>query len=51
MNDVILNKMTIIESGLKRIYEVYEGNPKNLRDFTKQDSIVLNIQRACEGKH
>nr|WP_255723661.1 DUF86 domain-containing protein [Sporosarcina sp. ACRSL] len=34
---------------MKRIHEVYEGNPENLRDFTKQDSIVLNIQRACEA--
>src|SRR5699024_7756550 len=29
--------------------DVYEGNPENLTDFTKQDSIVLNIQRACEA--
>ena len=28
---------------------VYEGNPENLTDFTNQDSIVLNIQRACEA--
>jgi len=26
----------------------YEGHPNNLKDFTKQDSIILNIQRACE---
>lgn len=49
MNDVILNKTTSIERCLKRIYEVYEGNPSNLTDFTKQDSIILNIQRACEA--
>ncbi|MCM3639455.1 DUF86 domain-containing protein [Sporosarcina luteola] len=49
MNDVIINKTTMIERCLKRIHEVYEGNPENLRDFTKQDSIVLNIQRACEA--
>lgn len=49
MNDVILNKMTTIERCLNRIHEVYEGNPENLTDFTKQDSIVLNIQRACEA--
>ena len=49
MNDVILNKTTTIERCLKRIHEVYEGNPENLTDFTKQDSIVLNIQRACEA--
>lgn len=49
MNDVILNKTTTIERCLKRIHDVYEGNPENLSDFTKQDSIVLNIQRACEA--
>jgi len=49
MNDVILNKTTTIERCLKRIHEVYEDNPENLTDFTKQDSIILNIQRACEA--
>lgn len=49
MNDVILNKTTTIERCVKRIHEVYEGNPANLADFTKQDSIILNIQRACEA--
>jgi uncharacterized protein YutE (UPF0331/DUF86 family) len=49
MNDVILYKVTTIERCLKRIHEVYAGNPENLSDFTKQDSIILNIQRACEA--
>jgi uncharacterized protein YutE (UPF0331/DUF86 family) len=49
MNDVILNKVTIIERCIIRIHEVYAGNPQNLSDFTKQDSIILNIQRACEA--
>lgn len=49
MNDVVLNKTATIEHSLKRIHEVYEGNPANLTDFTKQDSIILNIQRACEA--
>lgn len=49
MNDVILNKTTTIERCVKRIHEVYDGNPANLTDFTKQDSIILNIQRACEA--
>lgn len=34
MNDVLLNKITTIERGVKRIHEVYEGNPANLSDFT-----------------
>lgn len=47
--DVILNKVSIIERCLKRVFEVYDNNPVNLRDFTKQDSMILNIQRACEA--
>lgn len=49
MNDVVLNKTTTIERCIHRIHEVYDGNPENLKDFTKQDSIILNIQRACEA--
>ena len=47
--DVVYNKAQIIERCLQRIYEEYEGNPDNLNNFTKQDSIILNIQRACEA--
>lgn len=48
-NDVVLNKVSIIERCLKRISEEYDNNPLNLLNFTKQDSIILNIQRACEA--
>ncbi|WP_027410017.1 type VII toxin-antitoxin system HepT family RNase toxin [Anoxybacteroides tepidamans] len=48
-NDVILNKVSIIERCIKRIHEEYENNPKHLENYTKQDSIVLNLQRACEA--
>lgn len=48
-NDVILNKVSIIERCLKRIKEEYGNDPKNLDNITKQDSIILNIQRACEA--
>ncbi|GAA3334602.1 hypothetical protein GCM10020331_103200 [Ectobacillus funiculus] len=34
---------------MKRIHEEYENNPANLENYTKQDSIILNIQRACEA--
>ncbi len=27
----------------------YANEPRNLNDLTKQDSIILNIQRACEA--
>lgn len=48
-NDVIYNKINIIERCRIRIKEVYDNNPQNLEDYTKQDSIILNIQRAVEA--
>lgn len=48
-NDVIFNKIATIERCIARIEEVYQQNPQNLKDYTKQDSIILNIQRACEA--
>jgi uncharacterized protein YutE (UPF0331/DUF86 family) len=48
-NDIVINKIHIIGRCFKRIIEEYEGNPENLNNLTKQDSITLNIQRACEA--
>jgi len=48
-NDVILNKINVIERCIKRVQDVYENDPTNLQDITKQDSVILNIQRACEA--
>ncbi|MBT2655404.1 DUF86 domain-containing protein [Bacillus sp. ISL-18] len=48
-NDIILNKVSIIERCIKRIHEEYDNNPSNLQNYTKQDSIILNLQRACEA--
>jgi uncharacterized protein YutE (UPF0331/DUF86 family) len=48
-DDVIYNKLEIIERCIKRINEVYGGEFENLKDYTKQDSIILNLQRACEA--
>ena len=48
-NDVIYNKIETIERCINRIKAVYDNNPDNLNDYTKQDSIILNIQRACEA--
>lgn len=47
--DVILNKRQTIDRCLTRILEEYDGNPAHLTNYTRQDSIVLNIQRACEA--
>lgn len=50
MDDIILNKATTIERCINRIKEEYVGSEKEFKtDFTKQDSIILNIQRACEA--
>lgn len=49
MHDIVLNKIATIERCINRINEVYEGKSENLKDYTKQDSIILNIQRACEA--
>lgn len=49
VKDVLYNKISIIERCLIRVREVYNNNPDNLADYTKQDSIVLNIQRAVEA--
>lgn len=48
-DDVVLNKAETIERCLKRIHEEYDNNPTHLQNYTKQDSIILNIQRASEA--
>jgi len=49
IDDVTLNKIEIMKRCIRRVEEEYDGNPKNLENYTKQDSITLNIQRACEA--
>ena len=49
IDDVILNKTEIVKRCIRRVKEEYDCNPKNLGNYTKQDSITLNIQRACEA--
>ena len=48
-DDVALNKAASIERCIQRVCEVHAGDPRSLTDdLTRQDSIVLNLQRACE---
>ncbi|WCK56820.1 DUF86 domain-containing protein [Aneurinibacillus sp. Ricciae_BoGa-3] len=49
VNDVIVNKLQTIKRCLQRIKDEYDNTPTNLENFTKQDAIILNIQRACEA--
>lgn len=48
-NDIILNKIETIERCLERIKEVYDNDPNNIKNFTLQDSMILNLQRAIEA--
>jgi uncharacterized protein YutE (UPF0331/DUF86 family) len=48
-DDVALNKAASLERCVKRIRQVYASDDKNLYDnLTAQESILLNLQRACE---
>ena len=50
MDDVLLNKYAIIQRCLKRVNEEYQGHEQELAsNFTRQDAIILNIQRACQA--
>jgi uncharacterized protein YutE (UPF0331/DUF86 family) len=49
MDDVLLNKAGIIERCLRRVAEEYAGDPARLADFTRQDAIILNLERACQA--
>lgn len=49
-DDVLLNKAATIERRLQRIGEEYRGYEAELEtNHTRQDAIVLNLQRACEA--
>ena len=50
VDDVVVNKVAAIERCLARVGEEYGADERNLRDnLTRQDSIILNLQRACEA--
>ena len=49
MNDVILNKRATVERCIARIREEYDDEATLRSSFTKQDSVMLNLQRACEA--
>lgn len=49
-NDVTLNKAATISKCLLRVRDEYDNDATNLRNNqTKQDAIVLNLQRAAEA--
>jgi uncharacterized protein YutE (UPF0331/DUF86 family) len=50
VDDVVVNKVAVIERCIARVREVHAGDDDTLlKDQLKQDSIVLNLQRGCEA--
>lgn len=50
MPDVVLNKIQTIERCLKRIREEYVGFEDSFEEnHTKQDSVILNLERASQA--
>jgi uncharacterized protein YutE (UPF0331/DUF86 family) len=48
-DDVLLNKAAAIERAVRRVREEYAGDDANLlANQTRQDAMLLNLQRACE---
>lgn len=48
-DDVVLNRVASLERWVARVREEHAGADENLfGSQTRQDSIVLNLQRACE---
>ena len=49
-DEVLINKAEIIEKCIFRIRDVYQSDFASLSlDQTKQDSIILNLERACQA--
>jgi uncharacterized protein YutE (UPF0331/DUF86 family) len=49
-DDVALAKAEILERCVERVRVVYAGDPRNLSDdLLRQESILVNLQRACEA--
>ncbi len=49
-DDVLLNKSATVERCLRRIQDEVGDDVRVLRDdLTRQDAVVLNLQRACQA--
>jgi uncharacterized protein YutE (UPF0331/DUF86 family) len=48
-DDVLLHKAAAIERAVGRVRQEHAGDDRNLlENQTRQDAIILNLQRACE---
>jgi uncharacterized protein YutE (UPF0331/DUF86 family) len=49
-DDVLINKAAAIERAVRRVREEHSGDDRNITaNQTRQDAIILNLQRACES--
>ena len=49
-DDVLVNKAAAIERAVRRVRDEHGGDDGNLlTNQTRQDAIILNLQRACES--
>lgn len=49
-DEVLVSKAESIERCVRRVREEYVGHEHELEaDWTRQDAIILNLQRACEA--
>lgn len=50
VDDVLVNKAASIERCVERVREEYADDERHLYDdITRQDAIILNVQRACQA--
>ena len=50
MDSIVIAKAAVIERCIKRIHEEYGGDGKELENnYTKQDSIILNLERLVQA--
>ena len=49
-DNVVLNKTATMERYIRRVLEEYQGFENEfLNNFTKQDSVILNLERLCQA--
>ena len=50
VENVVLNKTATMERCIRRVLEEYQGFEKEFsNNFTKQDSVILNLERLCQA--
>jgi len=47
MDEILINKKTTINRCIKRIHDDFQDDFKF--NYTKQDAVILNIERACQA--